>query len=531
MNGYFQLIIDDTNISVKLVPPTDGGKKLNVPELVDYLTVKNIEVTNPKALVQLANAMADEVKTVPLNNIGGLPERECFKVTVSPDRTEAVARFYPPSTGGAAYQSKEEIIDDLKFYNVAFGYDEEAIERYLKERNYCEDIVVARGKEPIHGKDAWIEYFFDTDLNTRPKRNEDGSVDFFNLNTINHCKVGDLLAKLHPEVPGQPGTDVYGEVIKQRDAKKTYLKFGRNIILSEDAREITSNVNGHVSLTGGKVFVSDVYEVENVGTATGNIEAEGSVLVTGNVQAGFSIKAKGDVEVRGVVEGAVIETDGDIIIARGMNGMGKGILRAGGRIILKYAENATIHSGSYVESESILHSTVNAKTEVVVDGRKGFIAGGVVRAASRIKCKTLGSPMGADTVVEVGVDPEMKKTYQDMQKEMLDIVKNLKNIQPILATTTKKIKAGEKYPPEKMKYIESLILTNKQQTERLGQIQEEMETMDELMKNEEHACVRVHEDAYAGTRIVIGDVSMVLKKNATYCRFVKEQGEIKTAAY
>lgn len=530
MNGYFQLIIDDNNTAVKLVPPTDGGDKLNVNELVDYLTVKNIEVANPKALVQMANALT-EVKTIPLSNTGGLPERENMKVTVSPDRTEAVARFYPPSVGGAAYQSKEEIIDDLKFNKIAFGYDEEAIEAYLKNRNYCENIVVARAKEPIHGKDAWIEYFFNTNLNTKPQRNEDGSVDFFNLNTINHCKVGDLLARLHPEVKGEPGTDVFGEVIKQRDAKKTYLKFGRNITLSDDAREITSNVNGHVSLTGGKVFVSDVYEVENVGTATGNIEAEGSVLVTGNVQAGFSIKAKGDVEVRGVVEGAVIETDGDIIIARGMNGMGKGILKAGGRIILKYAENATIQSGAYVESESILHSTVNARTEVVVDGRKGFIAGGVVRAASKIKCKTLGSPMGADTVVEVGVDPELKKKHQDMQKEMLDIVKNLKNIQPILATTTKKIKAGEKYSPEKMKYIEGLIVTNRQQTERLGQIQEEMETLDELMKNEERACVCVHEDAYAGTRIVIGDVSMVLKKNATFCRFVREQGEIRTAAY
>ena len=50
-----------------------------------------------------------------------------------------------------------------------------------------------------------------------------------------------------------------------------------------------------------EVVVSDVYEVENVGPATGNIESNGSVLVKGNVQAGFSVKAKGNVEIRGVL--------------------------------------------------------------------------------------------------------------------------------------------------------------------------------------------------------------------------------------
>ena len=75
------------------------------------------------------------------------------------------------------------------------GIDEAAVEAYLAKRNYCEDIVIARGKEPVQGKDARIEYFFNTDLSAKPKRNEDGTVDFFHLDTINHCKEGDVLAK------------------------------------------------------------------------------------------------------------------------------------------------------------------------------------------------------------------------------------------------------------------------------------------------------------------------------------------------
>ena len=35
---------------------------------------------------------------------------------------------------------------------------------------------------------------------------------FFHLNIINHVKVGECLARLHPEDPGEDGKDVYGNV-------------------------------------------------------------------------------------------------------------------------------------------------------------------------------------------------------------------------------------------------------------------------------------------------------------------------------
>jgi hypothetical protein len=530
MNAYFQLVSNSTGTAIRLVPPTDGGEAINVGELTDYLQSKSVEVADFKMVYRAIAGLEKEI-VIPLSQKQGLPEREMFSLRISEDRMEAVARFYPPSSHGSAIEGKEEIINDLKFRSVVFGYDEAAIETYLKNRNYCEDIVVARGKAPVQGEDARIEYYFNTDLSTKPTQNEDGSVDFFHLNTINHCKEGDVLAKLYKEVPGVAGCNVYGENLKPRDLKHLSLKYGNNILLSEDGCTITSQVNGHVCLTGDKVFVSNIYEVENVGTATGNIESEGSVLVTGNVQAGFSIKAKGNVEVRGVVEGAIIEADGDIIIARGMNGMGKGVLNAKGRIILKYAENATIVSGAYVQSESILHSNVSAKTEVVVDGRKGFIAGGVVRATERVSCKTLGSPMGADTIVEVGIDPEQKKRIQDLQKEIMETTRNLKNIQPILINATHKLKAGEKFPPEQMKYIQSLAAANQQQTEQLENDKRELVQLEELMQRQGQACVCVSDDVYAGTKIAIGDVSTVLKNTVKYCRFIKERGDIKATSY
>lgn len=530
MNAYFQLICNQAGTSLRLVPPTDGGERLNVAEVTNYLDSKKIDIMDIKVLYQKISELTEET-VVPLNGKTGLPQQEMFSLTLSDDHMQAVARFYPPSSNGQAYTSSGEIINDLKFKKVIYGIDTDAIEAYLKNRNYCEDIVLAVGKPPVHGTDASIEYFFNTDPTVKPTTNEDGSVDFFHLNTINHCKEGDLLAKLTREVPGANGSTVCAEIIKPRTIKKLMLKYGRNIAISEDGTELTSLVNGHVTLTGGKVFVSDVYQVENVGTATGNIESEGSVQVNGNVQAGFSIIAKGNVNVNGVVEGAYIEADGDIVIARGMNGMGKGKLRAGGRVILKFVENATIEAGGYIESGSILHSNVSTKTEVHVDGKKGFIAGGCVRATEKVSCKVLGSPMGADTLVEVGVDPESKQRYVALQKEIAEATKNLKNIQPIVANLSVKLKSGEKLTPDQMKYVQSLLATQKQLMERMPIATEELAALEEVMKNQGQACVQVRDEAYAGTKIAIGDASIVLRDSMKFCRFIKDRGDIKATTY
>ena len=89
-------------------------------------------------------------------------------------------------------------------------------------------------------------------------------MDFFNLNTMNHIKKGDLLARLTPEDPGENGCTVTNEYVKPREVKRLIIKTGRNISMSEDKLEAYSEVDGHVTLTEDKIFVSDIYNVENV---------------------------------------------------------------------------------------------------------------------------------------------------------------------------------------------------------------------------------------------------------------------------
>lgn len=520
------MINEEGKTGIQLIPPTDGGEPILVNDVVEYLALKDI-VYDKSALYKAIEAATEKETVFLLEKRTTMKERECYKFTVTPDNMQAYVRFYAPSIGGEEMTAAE-LIKDLEIKGIRHGILKEKIEEcFASKREYCKDILVAQGTEPVHGTDARIEYYFNTDNKAKPTLNEDGSVDFFHLNLVNHCDKGDVLAKLFPEDPGEYGMKITGERVKPRDVKKAALKYGNNIEISEDKTILTSLVNGHVELVEGSVFVSDILIVENVDNSTGNIDYEGSVQVNGNVCTNFEVKAKGDIEVRGVVEGAYLEAGGNIVIARGMNGMARGSLKAGGNIISKFMENTKADADGYIASESILHSTITAGTEINVDGKKGFITGGKASAVNSINVKTLGSSMGADTTVEVGNDPRLAIRLQELQKQIEEENKSIQSIQQILISTKQKIAKGVKLTPEQLQYLQTLATANQQKSALVQQCTQEVEALQSQMIGKEGACIIVRDTVYPGTRICIGNVSMTVQKSAQYCRFIKSRGDVK----
>lgn len=524
-NGYFQLIVGNGKTSVRMFPPEDGGEPLKIEELREYLARKGYtrydQIVLNRVYVDLK-----EPTDVQVDDKENYAEQEMLEVQISPDKMKAVARFYAPSNMGAV-MNVNEIISDLGHKKIITGIQEKVIAAFVANRRYCTDYVIAEGIAPIQGSDAKIEYFFNTNPNVKPKMNEDGTVNFFELEMISKCNQGDVLARLTRAEMGEPGQNVCGERVSQREVKKLVLKFGRNIELSEDGLEIRSQVNGHVSLVDDKVFVSDVYEVKDVDTSTGNIEYAGNVLIRGNVKAGFCVQAEGDIEVKGVVEGALLEAGGNIVIARGVNGMSKGVLTAKGNIISKFIENATVSSGGYIHTEAVLHSKVSAKGDVEVTGRKGFITGGVVRAGNMVSAKMIGSSMGTDTLIEVGVDPTVKERVNNLKKTVAELQKSLGTIQPVLNAMSQKLAAGEKLPYEQAQYAAKLVETCKLQRAQLAESEKELEGLDCIMDTETAAQVRVGNEVYPGTKITISDVSLYVHDSFKHCRFIKSQGDVK----
>lgn len=523
-NGYFRLVNDLKGYGIALYPAKDMGDEIRAEEVWKYLDDLRINYDKKRLDMQIQFGEG---------GIFHLGDNQCpvcdetFYLEISEDAMIATVRFIPPSEGGKRL-TIDNFVKELNNRKIVHGVQHKALqEHFQSEGVYCTNILAAKGDKPVQGQDGRIEYTFNTVSHKRPTHRDDGRVDYFNLTTINQCRKGEVLAKIIPEQPGEAGCDIFGKVIKAREVKRETLKYGKNIELSEDGLSIVSMVDGHVALADKKVVVSSVYQVKGVNVSTGNITYDGSVEIAGNVDENFEVKAGGNVVVNGSVEGATIIAGGNIIIAKGMNGMGKGYLRANGDVIVKFLENSRIVTGGFVETEAILHCTVSAGSDVKVGGRKGIILGGRVQAANSIVAKTIGASMSTATTLEVGVEPLLIAQLERVRTAIEERTKTLNAAEVIFHNFQEKQKKGVQYNDSQLRYMRSVAALVQEKKTELEKLNTRRESLEEMMVAREEAEIVVEEQIYPNTTLIIGNATRLLQQNYRYCKFVKEEGEVR----
>ena len=528
-NSYFQLDIEDGSVALKYFPPQNGGELLKVDEIIEYLKDNRIVDYDIKLINETIVTATKPTKIV-ISNEKAYPVDEIMKVRVTPDKMYAVARFYPPSEGRKRADA-DEFERDLKAMQIKHGILYDVLKAHEQKPEYCKNIVVAMGNKPVQGKNASIEYMFQTDRKAKPRLNDDGTVDFHHLDNISHVAKGEVLAVLTKEDPGQPGTDIYGTVVRPAKVERKILKHGQNIELIEDGTKLISLVDGHVTLEGDRVFVSNNYLVAaDVDNSTGDIEYNGSVTVKGNVRTGFTIKAKGNVEVMGVVEGASIHADGDIILYRGIQGMGKGELEAKGNIISKFIESAKVRADGYIETDTILHSEVFSKSDIFVRGKNGNIIGGKVRALNLIEATRIGSTMGTMTEVEVGTDPAVAARVNEIKNIITEKTEEREKLEKVVMLLRKKQEVGaleQDKLPVMQTSMKNMILIDSD----IKKLTDEYNELTELLSCNANAKIQAISDVYAGTKVVIAGDFIHIHDDLAHVRFKKERGEIKPTSF
>lgn len=529
MNAYFQLVIKDDGTYLKLFEAETGGHPLIYDEISNYLIDKRIYEYDK---IELGRAMANlkNVAEVKISPAIIMAQDEYIKVEIDDERMYAKCRFYPPSIGNAQGNllTKADIISALGRAGVKHGVDEIMINRFLANRRYSSDYILAKATPAIQGHDAVITYHFNTDLTSKPTTNEDGSVDFHKLDNINNVQRGDLLATLTPVDLGKPGIDVRGNVIRPKKVNNRVLRHGNKIKMSEDGLKLFSEVDGHVSLTDGRVFVSDTYEVPaDVDPSTGDIDYEGNVVVRGNVITGFTVKAKGNIEIYGVVEGAYLEAGGHIILRRGIQGMNKGIIKANGNIITRFIENAEVISGGNINTDSIMHSNVSAKGDIVVGGRRGLITGGVTRSGTMISLKTAGSHMGTNTTLEVGVDPKVMDEFRDLEKQIGSMKSEKEKISKAMAVVRRKISGGYNMTHDNLASLKQITQASIQLDRQISEAMAKYNVLKVDVDRNESGMIKIEDKAYSGTKITISNVIYYVKDTIQHSKFIRDKADIK----
>lgn len=528
VDGSYKILYREDGVYIETSPPVGNGRKISLKDVWERLEYKKIEEIDEKAVEDAVNSTEDNLLRI------APPQKETkydasLKVEIGRDGSQAYATMVPPDGGEPL--TVEKGLEMLKENGVTAGIDHACIKEMVTENIYGIPKQVAVAVQPIDGENGYVEYKVDIGSKSSPSIKEDGTVDFHELGIIQNIKKGQILAKLYPPTEGKDGQDVRGNTIKAKDGIPARLPKGKNTEIAEDRESLVALIDGQLSVTNGNINILPIYEVRgNVDNSTGNIKFIGKVIIRGNVLTGFEIEAEGDIEVDGVVEGAKLKSGRNIILKRGAQGSGRGLLMCEGNLASKFIENCTVEAGGDVLAEAIMHSNVSSKSKITVKGRKGLLVGGTITARNEIKAVTIGSPMATITHLEVGVDPQLRRNIETESNNLQKESKTLEQVNLNIGLVAKMAKKG--YVTQEKKILLQKSAALKEQLEKtISQRKKRLAELNSQLNFISKGRVKAEKAIHPGTIINIGSSSMHVKDTIEHATLYREGGEIRIGPF
>jgi uncharacterized protein (DUF342 family) len=526
--SLFSLEYRDDGVYLIVFPSSAELTKAQEQLILQRLKRKKIEELKTDAVAQAMYTLNGLPVKIAESQVE-IPIDEEVLIRISQDQMQASIMLLPPE--GGRLLSFEDIVEIIKNSGVVYGIDEESIRKLLANRKYGAETTIAWGKSPQKGEDAKLTFCVDFNKKPKPKINEDGTVNYHFLDIIENVKKGQILATLTPPTQGIPGKTVMGDPIAPKPGKTMTMPKGKNVIVSKDGLKLFAAIDGKVEMINDKIHVYSVYEVRhNVDHSTGDIDFIGNVIVYGNVLSGFKVKAGGYIEVRGVVEGATLIAQGDVLLRKGLQGMKKGFIQAGGNVIARFIENGSVYAKGDIIAEAIMHSDVQSGQYVKVSGKKGLIVGGKVHAVLGISAYTIGSPMATSTSLEVGIHPEIREEYDSIKIELERLEKEQKKMDQILTLLNRMENTGN-LSPKKQQAKRKALRMKLEYYQRIPAIKARILELEETFLMIADGKIHIRKIIYPGVSIVIGASMSKINDTLQYVTFKRDEGEIRFTSY
>ncbi|MEK4058951.1 MULTISPECIES: DUF342 domain-containing protein [Paenibacillus] len=465
--------------------------------------------------------------------IGNYALNQYVSITFSEDKGIAYLQFSKKDENFSC--SSEDLESFLNSHNIRYGIQRDIVQRISSnpEEYFFNRVPIAIGDPAVNGTDGRVVLTIDMEEDRKPLEKADGKVDYKDLVRLHNVKKGQLIARKILPMPGKSGNTVTGEEIPYKAGKDAHFKVGKNVLIDQDETSMYAAMDGLVTLTEkGKVNVFPVYEVNgDVDYSTGNIDFVGTVVIRGNVLTGFTVKSAGDIRVVGGVEGAELISGGSIEIAGGIIGYNKGLVSAGKNVKVSFIQDGNVVAGEdVIVSQSIMHSNIRAGRDVLCNGSKGLIVGGVVQAGERVVARTIGNTMSTATAIEVGVVPELRNEINDLRLELRQLLENEDKTNKALYLLNQLANNGQ-LAPDKVALRVKLNATKQSHMREEKRIKERVLEIERMLEDTVRARVEVVKTIYGGSKIVIGRYTRFVKDPTERVVFIYSEGDITLAPY
>ncbi|MEQ8352411.1 MAG: FapA family protein [Leptospiraceae bacterium] len=449
-NGHFLLENEGGRAILRVFPAGKKGRPVKKIDVQARLELFGVQDYDRAALDEAVAAASGEAFDIAAWE--ELPSEDArLELDMAEDESQAMITVVAPRHGGN-WPGREEILTLLASRGVVAGIDEALVEAIanrslpeLANRGFQKKAYrIATMKNPTAARDASVQWQIEPNPRAVPVREagqrEEDPVDFRNLNVVQTCKAGDLLARVLPGEPGEAGFTVTGRTLPATDGSAIVLEAGLNV----EARgtEFFSKIDGHARVSNyqtrfPRIDVEEILELDNVDYSTGHIDFPGTVVVHNTVLDGFQVNARGDIIIEKTVSNVFLKAEGDIILTGGAVTRNSGYVEAAGSIFARFAQKSSLLAGHgiYIQEVS-MHSRLTAGQEIIVEEGRGEIIGGDILAGQRVKARKLGTKMETATRITVGVDPdtfqklrEMDAQYEEQKKTYHRVLLHMQQIE------------------------------------------------------------------------------------------------------
>ena len=447
-------------------------------------------------------------------------------IRVSDDAMTAWLLLGEPPENSTGYETKN-IMAYLKKEGIVFGLYEEAINDILIRRRYGIEIIVARGKAMVEGRDGYYEYKFSPESHRAPKILPDGSVDYTSMHMLQNVRAGEILAIYHHAVQGEDGRDVYGKILKTAIAKEMRPMRGRNIATQEDNPDVyISTIDGKVEVKDDRIDIQNTHEIQgDVDLIIGKIEFFGDIIINGNVEAGVVLRAGRNIVIRGTAEAVTMYAGGDIILERGVQGGQKGKLSARGNVFAEFIEHCTVEAGGDVQANALMNSKVLAGGNVILTGKRGRIIGGYTHGMKGIEAVSIGNMSEVHTVVHAGFEAKTYEELLNLSSREQEISDELRQVLEEMAMI---IKNRQQRGAASSKSLDmKLPVLNKKKDELfadLDKVRSDIAFTRELIDKGRGAKIEVNGPIYRGVIVSVENMQMPVEDNTSFMVYQNKGG-------
>lgn len=507
-DGFFIVRHFKSDIMLKIILPTGDGEQIDIKDVIAEVSRQDtIDFDEDLIKKYVKSGTDDEYKSI--GQYRHIPAGDVIiGIEVTKDEMKAAVVVSPPSIGGSE-ASAEMIKRALQAQGIIDPcVDEKRVNDFVDRPVYNVPFDVAFAIQPVNGHDAYISYNFETDpKKIKAKVSDSGNINYKDWNQIQNVIAGQPLAQKILAERGKGGKTVFGRYLEATNGKDIQIQLGQNVSLDRDGVTIKADIDGEVMLINGKIFVEPVKYLDAVNVKTGDVNFVGTVIIKGSVEEGYKVEAT-NIEINGIVDKSRLEATGNIIVRQGIFGKGEGYVKAGKSLWAKFINDTTVEvEENVIVYDSIVNSNITAMKNIVVKGKKAQIIGGHLLATQEICARKIGSPGGgAETILEVGIDPRAKKRLEELQTMQAKSAKDFENIDLDIKNLEQQKKLRKKLPHEKEEKLRLLKEKCDQITIDLEQMTKEIDSIQKHLKElKAVGKVKCEDTIYSDVKIYVRD--------------------------